>query len=34
MELPLGAVPPPDLEAEPEGFVVVVEPGDRIHFLD
>ena len=27
-------VPPPDRTAEPEGFVVVVEPGDRIHFLD
>ena len=27
-------VPPPDLDAEPDGFVVVVEPGDRIHFLD
>ena len=27
-------VPPPDLVAEPDGFVVVVEPGDRIHFLD
>jgi pimeloyl-ACP methyl ester carboxylesterase len=28
------AVPPPDRTAEPEGFVVVIEPGDRIHFLD
>jgi pimeloyl-ACP methyl ester carboxylesterase len=28
------AVPRPDLTAEPEGFVVVLEPGDRIHFLD
>jgi len=27
-------VPPPDPGAEPAGFVVVVEPGDRIHFLD
>jgi pimeloyl-ACP methyl ester carboxylesterase len=27
-------VPPPDPAAEPEGFVVVVAPGDRIHFLD
>ncbi len=27
-------VPPPDTAAEPEGFVVVVTPGDRIHFLD
>ena len=34
MELPLTAVPEPDAALEPEGFVVVVEPGDRIHFLD
>jgi pimeloyl-ACP methyl ester carboxylesterase len=27
-------VPPPDPSVEPDGFVVVVEPGDRIHFLD
>ena len=27
-------VPPPDAAAEPDGFVVVVGPGDRIHFLD
>jgi pimeloyl-ACP methyl ester carboxylesterase len=27
-------VPAPDHAAEPDGFVVVVEPGDRIHFLD
>jgi pimeloyl-ACP methyl ester carboxylesterase len=27
-------VPPPDAAAEPEGFVVVVAAGDRIHFLD
>jgi pimeloyl-ACP methyl ester carboxylesterase len=27
-------VPPPDHAAEPDGFVVVVEPNDRIHFLD
>jgi len=27
-------VAPPDRAAEPDGFVVVVEPGDRIHFLD
>ena len=27
-------LPPPDPLAEPDGFVVVVEPGDRIHFLD
>ncbi len=26
--------PPPDPSAEPEGFVVEVEPGERIHFLD
>jgi pimeloyl-ACP methyl ester carboxylesterase len=29
-----GSVPTPDLEAEPEGFVVEVPPGERIHFLD
>jgi len=28
------ASPRPDLAAEPEGFVVVLDPGDRIHFLD
>jgi pimeloyl-ACP methyl ester carboxylesterase len=27
-------VPPPDLAAEPDGFVVQVDSGDRIHFLD
>ena len=27
-------VPPPDPAAEPTGLVVLVEPGDRIHFLD
>jgi pimeloyl-ACP methyl ester carboxylesterase len=27
-------VPAPDPAAEPDGLVVVVEPGDRIHFLD
>ena len=27
-------VPPPDRLAEPEGFVVVLEPQNRIHFLD
>jgi len=27
-------VPPPDLGLEPDGFVVEVETGDRIHFLD
>src|SRR3954454_20241462 len=25
---------PPDPHAEPDGFVVLVDPGDRIHFLD
>ena len=34
MDLPLDVVPPPDLTVEPDGFVVTVEPGDRIHFLD
>lgn len=34
MELPLGTVPPPDRDAEPEGFVVVLDTGDRVHFLD
>jgi len=29
-----GAAPPPDTDVEPEGFVVVLEPNDRIHFLD
>src|SRR4029079_9141757 len=28
------SVLPSDPAAEPPGFVVVVEPGDRIHFLD
>ena len=27
-------LPSPDPAAEPDGFVVEVEPGDRIHFLD
>jgi pimeloyl-ACP methyl ester carboxylesterase len=27
-------LPPPNPTVEPDGFVVVVEPGDRIHFLD
>jgi pimeloyl-ACP methyl ester carboxylesterase len=31
---PVDEVPPPDPTAEPTGLVVVVEPGDRIHFLD
>jgi pimeloyl-ACP methyl ester carboxylesterase len=34
MDLPLDTVPSPDPAAIPEGFVVLVEPGDRIHFLD
>lgn len=34
MDLPLDAVPAPDLDAEPGGFVVLVESGERIHFLD
>jgi pimeloyl-ACP methyl ester carboxylesterase len=29
-----GQATEPDLETEPSGFVVIVEPGDRIHFLD
>jgi len=28
------SVPPPDPAAEPDGYVVEVGPGDRIHFLD
>jgi len=38
MDLPadtLGALAPaPDAEAEPDGFVVELAPGERIHFLD
>jgi pimeloyl-ACP methyl ester carboxylesterase len=34
MDLTTVAVPPPDAAAEPAGFVVMVGPGDRIHFLD
>lgn len=34
MDLPLDTVPAADRTAVPEGFVVVVDPGDRIHFLD
>jgi pimeloyl-ACP methyl ester carboxylesterase len=30
----MDVVPPPDPAAVPEGFVVAVEPGDQIHFLD
>ena len=28
------AAPPPDRVAEPEGFIVELAPGERIHFLD
>lgn len=34
LQLDPAAAPPPDRDAEPAGFVVVVEPNDRIHFLD
>jgi pimeloyl-ACP methyl ester carboxylesterase len=34
MEPPLGIVPQPDPDAEPDGFVVVLDGGDRLHFLD
>ncbi len=34
MVSPTDQVPAPDATAEPDGFVVVVAPGDRIHFLD
>jgi pimeloyl-ACP methyl ester carboxylesterase len=34
LELDPSLAPAPDPAAQPEGFVVVVEPGDRIHFLD
>ena len=34
MEQPLGSVPAADPAAEPEGFVVLVDGGDRLHFLD
>jgi pimeloyl-ACP methyl ester carboxylesterase len=34
MELPLDAVPAADPTAEPQGFIVVADSGDRIHFLD
>ena len=34
MELPLGSVPAADPRAEPEGFVVLLDEGDRVHFLD
>jgi pimeloyl-ACP methyl ester carboxylesterase len=32
--LDLSTVPPPDREAEPQGFVVEMSAGERIHFLD
>jgi len=34
LTLDLSAVPPPDREAEPQGFVVEMSAGERIHFLD
>jgi pimeloyl-ACP methyl ester carboxylesterase len=34
LDLAVDRAPAPDLAAEPGGFVVVVTPGDRIHFLD
>lgn len=34
MDLSTVVVPGPDDAAEPDGFVVTVDPGDRIHFLD
>jgi pimeloyl-ACP methyl ester carboxylesterase len=34
METPTPVVPAPDLTFEPEGYVVEVAPGDRVHFLD
>ena len=34
MTPPLAAIPAPDPALEPDGFVVVAESGDRIHFLD
>jgi pimeloyl-ACP methyl ester carboxylesterase len=34
MEPPFDLAPDPDPAAEPAGYVVVVDPGDRIHFLD
>ena len=32
--LDVGDVPAPDHSAHPQGFVVEVEPGERVHFLD
>lgn len=34
MERPLDAIPDADPTAEPDGYLVEVAPGDRIHFLD
>jgi pimeloyl-ACP methyl ester carboxylesterase len=34
LPLELGALPPPDRTAEPAGFVVASDDGNRIHFLD
>jgi pimeloyl-ACP methyl ester carboxylesterase len=34
MELPLERVPRPDLQADPDGFVVMQDAGVRVHFLD
>ena len=34
LALDASLAPVPDALAEPDGFVVVVDPGDRIHFLD
>ena len=34
LRLDPASAPTPDPDAEPAGFVVVVEPNDRIHFLD
>ncbi len=34
METRTPVVPAPDPTAEPEGFVVEIAPGDRVHFLD
>jgi pimeloyl-ACP methyl ester carboxylesterase len=34
LEAALARVPLPDGAAEPDGFVVTVDPNDRIHFLD
>ncbi len=34
LDLDPSSAPDPDLAANPSGFVVVVEPADRVHFLD